>query len=196
LAGTFKLTLEFTEDYPNKAPVVKFKSTMFHPNSECGCIRGERVREALLQATLLPCCCHAPDFQAHSTPLGCLGCPAAAASALLVTASQRVARQPVSFVMCTILTLSHRLICRVFARPPHQTNNPSIRGWWHLPGHTAESMESDIRCVCNPDVNPGALSHSPSHTSSCICTMARWLNCQCMLHRSLPAGAVLLSMDD
>jgi hypothetical protein len=34
-AGTFKLTLEFSEDYPNKAPVVKFKSTMFHPNSEC-----------------------------------------------------------------------------------------------------------------------------------------------------------------
>jgi ubiquitin-protein ligase len=33
-AGTFKLTLEFSEDYPNKAPVVKFKSTMFHPNSK------------------------------------------------------------------------------------------------------------------------------------------------------------------
>jgi hypothetical protein len=35
VAGTFKLTLEFSEDYPNKAPVVKFKSTMFHPNSKC-----------------------------------------------------------------------------------------------------------------------------------------------------------------
>lgn len=34
-AGTFKLTLTFTEEYPNKAPVVKFKSHMFHPNSEC-----------------------------------------------------------------------------------------------------------------------------------------------------------------
>lgn len=33
VAGTFKLTLEFSEEYPNKAPVVKFKSTMFHPNS-------------------------------------------------------------------------------------------------------------------------------------------------------------------
>ena len=32
-SGTFKLTLEFTEEYPNKAPVVKFKSAMFHPNS-------------------------------------------------------------------------------------------------------------------------------------------------------------------
>jgi len=30
--GTFKLTLQFSEDYPNKAPVVKFISTMFHPN--------------------------------------------------------------------------------------------------------------------------------------------------------------------
>lgn len=33
-AGTFKLTLQFTEEYPNKAPVVKFKSHMFHPNSK------------------------------------------------------------------------------------------------------------------------------------------------------------------
>ena len=31
-AGTFKLTLEFAEDYPNKAPVVKIVSAMFHPN--------------------------------------------------------------------------------------------------------------------------------------------------------------------
>lgn len=30
--GTFRLTLEFSEDYPNKAPIVKFKSQMFHPN--------------------------------------------------------------------------------------------------------------------------------------------------------------------
>ncbi len=34
-AGTFRLTLDFSEEYPNKAPVVKFKSTMFHPNSTC-----------------------------------------------------------------------------------------------------------------------------------------------------------------
>ena len=33
-AGTFKLKLEFTEEYPNKAPVVKFLSKIFHPNSE------------------------------------------------------------------------------------------------------------------------------------------------------------------
>ena len=32
--GTFKLVLEFSEDYPNKAPVVKFVSKMFHPNSK------------------------------------------------------------------------------------------------------------------------------------------------------------------
>ncbi|GIL81781.1 hypothetical protein Vretimale_1384 [Volvox reticuliferus] len=30
--GTFKLTMEFTEEYPNKAPTVKFKSKLFHPN--------------------------------------------------------------------------------------------------------------------------------------------------------------------
>ena len=33
--GTFKLTLTFTEEYPNKAPAVKFISRMFHPNSTC-----------------------------------------------------------------------------------------------------------------------------------------------------------------
>lgn len=32
ITGTFRLTLEFSEEYPNKAPVVKFKSTIFHPN--------------------------------------------------------------------------------------------------------------------------------------------------------------------
>lgn len=41
--GTFKLTLEFTEEYPNKAPIVKFKSTMFHPNSECRYRRTQHV---------------------------------------------------------------------------------------------------------------------------------------------------------
>ena len=30
--GTFKLVLEFTEDYPNKAPQVRFLSKLFHPN--------------------------------------------------------------------------------------------------------------------------------------------------------------------
>jgi len=30
--GTFRLTLAFTEEYPNKNPVVKFVSKMFHPN--------------------------------------------------------------------------------------------------------------------------------------------------------------------
>jgi hypothetical protein len=32
--GTFKLLLEFSEEYPNKAPKVKFLSKMFHPNGE------------------------------------------------------------------------------------------------------------------------------------------------------------------
>jgi ubiquitin-conjugating enzyme E2 A len=30
--GTFKLSLQFTEDYPNKPPLVKFVSKLFHPN--------------------------------------------------------------------------------------------------------------------------------------------------------------------
>ncbi|KAJ5072935.1 ubiquitin-conjugating enzyme e2 2 [Anaeramoeba ignava] len=30
--GIFKLTFDFSEDYPNKPPVVKFLSKMFHPN--------------------------------------------------------------------------------------------------------------------------------------------------------------------
>eukprot|EP00357_Protocruzia_adherens_P029947 CAMPEP_0115008146 /NCGR_PEP_ID=MMETSP0216-20121206/21708_1 /TAXON_ID=223996 /ORGANISM="Protocruzia adherens, Strain Boccale" /LENGTH=152 /DNA_ID=CAMNT_0002375437 /DNA_START=67 /DNA_END=525 /DNA_ORIENTATION=- len=30
--GTFQLTLEFTEDYPNKSPQVRFLTKMFHPN--------------------------------------------------------------------------------------------------------------------------------------------------------------------
>lgn len=33
--GTFKLTLSFSEEYPNKPPQVSFVSPMFHPNSTC-----------------------------------------------------------------------------------------------------------------------------------------------------------------
>uniref|UniRef100_A0AAQ6A839 UBC core domain-containing protein n=1 Tax=Amphiprion ocellaris TaxID=80972 RepID=A0AAQ6A839_AMPOC len=32
VAGTFKLIVEFTEEYPNKPPTVRFVSKMFHPN--------------------------------------------------------------------------------------------------------------------------------------------------------------------
>lgn len=32
--GTFKLQLEFTDEYPNKPPKVKFLTKMFHPNSK------------------------------------------------------------------------------------------------------------------------------------------------------------------
>lgn len=34
--GTFKLTIEFTEEYPNKPPTVRFISKMFHPNGKSG----------------------------------------------------------------------------------------------------------------------------------------------------------------
>ena len=30
--GVFKLTMTFTEDYPNKPPTVKMKTKVFHPN--------------------------------------------------------------------------------------------------------------------------------------------------------------------
>ena len=30
--GTFKLTMQFSEEYPNKPPTVRFVSKMFHPN--------------------------------------------------------------------------------------------------------------------------------------------------------------------
>eukprot|EP00002_Diphylleia_rotans_P000397 TRINITY_DN10211_c0_g1_i7.p1 TRINITY_DN10211_c0_g1~~TRINITY_DN10211_c0_g1_i7.p1 ORF type:complete len:162 (+),score=21.79 TRINITY_DN10211_c0_g1_i7:89-574(+) len=30
--GTFRLRMEFSEEYPNKPPVVKFLTKMFHPN--------------------------------------------------------------------------------------------------------------------------------------------------------------------
>ena len=30
--GSFRLTMDFSEDYPNKPPSVKFKTAIFHPN--------------------------------------------------------------------------------------------------------------------------------------------------------------------
>ena len=34
--GTFRLSLAFNEEYPNKPPIVKFLSKMFHPNIYAG----------------------------------------------------------------------------------------------------------------------------------------------------------------
>ncbi|GJU64852.1 ubiquitin-conjugating enzyme E2 2-like protein [Tanacetum coccineum] len=33
-SGTFKMALNFSEDYPNKPPVMRFVSPMFHPNTD------------------------------------------------------------------------------------------------------------------------------------------------------------------
>jgi hypothetical protein len=84
-SGTFKLTLEFSEDYPNKAPVVKFKSNMFHPNSK-----------AISLAPLIL--------------LWCITC-----------------------VLC------------------------SLRRRRHLPRYPPEPVESHLRCICYPNIDPGVL---------------------------------------
>uniref|UniRef100_A0A8C0WCC3 UBC core domain-containing protein n=1 Tax=Castor canadensis TaxID=51338 RepID=A0A8C0WCC3_CASCN len=41
--GTFKLVIEFSEEYPNKPPTVRFLSKMFHPNV----VGGEEESELL-----------------------------------------------------------------------------------------------------------------------------------------------------
>ena len=35
--GQFKLIMEFTEQYPNEPPKVKFLSALFHPNGKASC---------------------------------------------------------------------------------------------------------------------------------------------------------------
>ena len=69
--GTFKLTMEFTEEYPNKPPVVKFLSKMFHPNiyADGGicldilqnrCVRAINERSIAMQTSFLAhISCHA-----------------------------------------------------------------------------------------------------------------------------------------
>lgn len=73
-AGTFKLTLEFSEEYPNKAPVVKFVSKLFHPNGRmlhgpvwvdrhclhAACIHPRRACPPPPPRVAGPACMHAP----------------------------------------------------------------------------------------------------------------------------------------
>ena len=51
--GTFKLTMEFTEEYPNKPPTVRFVSKMFHPN-------GKLFTDLFLLGTDLPVLTYVP----------------------------------------------------------------------------------------------------------------------------------------
>ena len=53
--GTFKLQLEFSEDYPNKAPKVKFLSKMFHPNGTSS----QPLRSLSLSRSLVLACARA-----------------------------------------------------------------------------------------------------------------------------------------
>lgn len=43
-AGIFNLIIKFSEDYPNKAPKVRFVTQMYHPNSTCACAHCTRGR--------------------------------------------------------------------------------------------------------------------------------------------------------
>ena len=71
--GVFKLRMEFSEDYPNKAPLVKFKTRMFHPNSELPSTWLRGTMGQLWQRCSLQrrCCCSlvvGPDCALHCLP--------------------------------------------------------------------------------------------------------------------------------
>ena len=58
--GEFELTIEFTEEYPSRPPIVKFVTKMFHPNvfvdgSICLDILGDKWCPAFDVRTILIC---------------------------------------------------------------------------------------------------------------------------------------------
>lgn len=109
-AGTFRLTLEFSEDYPNKAPVVKFKSQMYHPNSESG-VRTKEDRDGLP-------CFHALSFfffaahAANSKYFVAVLCIARARAKVVSSAKQR----PMSALDCRMLRKSEGLSLHLLKR--------------------------------------------------------------------------------
>lgn len=53
--GTFKLVMEFSEDYPNKPPVVRFVSKMFHPNGAPALLPARPCGVGLMQRAVAQC---------------------------------------------------------------------------------------------------------------------------------------------
>ena len=74
-AGTFKLTLTFTEDYPNKAPTVRFESKMFHPNSACAAPLPSLAFFDRVARDARPCAQSMPTAASASTSCKTTGAP-------------------------------------------------------------------------------------------------------------------------
>lgn len=112
LLGTFKLTIEFTEEYPNKPPTVRFISKMFHPNGK------------------------SHDWKYSPN------CMITLWLELQESCSNRC------FMFCSV--------CR----------------WQHMLRYTSESLESNLRCFFNLNINTGNLR--PLFWSLILCFLTNW----------------------